>query len=234
MSNPKDEPVDFDDLLALDAGSPEVASEAPKAAQPATQDPPQGDPDDAPEPTPDAPTPAPSTSPNSPTTEETPEQRRIRELEAALAAPLPTAESEPEAEEKTEEQRYIEELEHRLAQRNTQILESAPERFIEDSGPGQKVLIHFLEDGFMGFGQIWSKGQEIEVVVGSDAWKRSVDSQGKSWLDLRNDLSGQRKRYGKIMFAEGPYAWREGEEFDVTVAKADARRGRRVPAPTVV
>lgn len=211
MADPKDQPVDFDDLLALTDDEEQATPEAPS---------------DDPEPEAEEPeAPAPTSDPG-----ETPEQKRIRELEAALAAPLP----EGIDEEETPAQKRIKELEDQLARRNTMILDRAPETFVADSGPGEKILIHFLEDGFTAFGQVWSKGQEIEVVVGSENWKRTLNRSGTSWLDRRNDPTAQRLRYGKIMFAEGPYKWRSGEEFDVTVAQADVRRGRRVPAPTAV
>ena len=159
-------------------------------------------------------------------------QQRIEDLKQAL---LNTPEPEPEAAEPSEEElEEIKDLEDQIAKRNNaRITSAAPAAFSDTShDEGKDVLvIHFLEDGFSAFGAVWSKGQEIEIVKGSPEWNRTLDINGESWLDLVNNPQGQRRKWGKIFFAQGEYEWVEGEEFDVLTAKADVRRRRGVPLP---
>lgn len=155
--------------------------------------------------------------------EETPEQRRIRELEAALAEPDP----EPEIPELTPEQIRIAELEALLAEKQERIATNSAVQYGAQDG-GERILIHFLEDGFMAFGNIWYRGQEVEVSVNSREYAATVRN-GQSWIDLRDDFAGQVERYGSHKFASGPFRPRKGEVFNDDVAAEDRRRGRRVP-----
>jgi hypothetical protein len=156
--------------------------------------------------------------------EETPEQRRIRELEAALAEPEP----EPEVIELTPDQIRIAELEALLAEKQERIASNSAVQYGDAADDGERILIHFLEDGFMAFGNIWYRGQEVEVSVNSREYAATV-RDGHSWLELRDDFGGQVERYGSHKFASGPFRPRKGEVFTDDVAAEDRRRGRRVP-----
>jgi hypothetical protein len=113
-------------------------------------------------------------------------------------------------------------------------------------------LIHFLEDGLTFAGQVWFRGQEIELDRGSLRWQ-----QAQPWINL--DDFAQVRRFGKVMFRKGPWpgvryvdALREGgyqqlgplreggEEIHgpsvEQLLQAEAReraRGRGVPRPQV-
>lgn len=165
--------------------------------------------------------------------EETPTQRRIRELQEALAEPDP----EPETEALSEEERLIRDLEDQLARKRGAQSTTVAYDTAED---GEKILLHFLEDGFSIAGSIWYRGQEVEFVVGSDAYKQQQDRNGKSWLDLVNDTAGQYKRWGRQMFAAGPWPGRAWDDFShltdpeeirqaEQAAEAERRRGRKAP-----
>lgn len=167
--------------------------------------------------------------------EETPAQRRIRELEAALAEPDPVYEDPEE----TEEERRIKELEDLLAKKRAARLENAPTQY-EAAGSGEKILIHFVEDGFTFGGRVWFRGQEVEFEVGSKAHLQQKDRSGASWLDLADDPMAQVARFGKHYFSSGPWKGRPWgdltgltNEQDIVnaqnAARAEARRNRAAP-----
>ncbi len=161
--------------------------------------------------------------------EKTAAQKRIDELKATLEA-TPEPEPEPVEEEiSDEEKEEIKNLEDQIARRNNARLDSREPKGFAEAKSKDTILIHFVEDGFSAFGTVWNKGQELEISPGSPEFQRTQDINGDSWLDLRTDNAAQRRRWGKVMFAEGPYEWVEGEEFDVIVARADVRRKRGVP-----
>jgi zinc ribbon protein len=115
-------------------------------------------------------------------------------------------------------------------------------------GGTETVLIHFLADGFTAFGNVWMRGQEIELWPGHPRWR---EAQG--WITL--DVSGQYARYGRQMFGSGPWpgakSYTQGaghfqqlgqlsgqgvvsQPTEEELARADAKekqRGRRVPMP---
>lgn len=190
-------------------------------------------PDDAPGPDPTSPTePAQPTAPTPP------------------SAPAPTIPAEPSAQEL-----LIKQLEDQLARaRGKQDLEPVYDT-AADLGSGETVVIHFLENGFTALGQIWYRGQEIEFVPGSRAYKDTFDRHGQSWLDLRHDEFRQVEKYGEIMFRSGPWPGKTytdgaGSPLDFQLkpvrsgdrpimpptqdelhaaAQAEARRARRAP-----
>jgi hypothetical protein len=120
--------------------------------------------------------------------------------------------------------------------------------------PGQapanadKVLIHFLVDGFSAFGNVWYRGQEIEVWPGHPRWR-----EAQSWINL--DAAGQYSRYGRQIFGPGPWPGAQSytlgaghfqplkqvggdgsvaqptEEELLRADAAERQRGRRVPLP---
>lgn len=172
---------------------------------------------------------------------ETDAQRRIRELQAALDAPMPEP-SDPvykPAAELTDEERQIRDLEDRLAQRRAK---EAEERGVTyaDQEEGETLLIHFLTDGFTFGGQSWYRGQEVEFVIGSEAYEQTKDRNGKTWLDLVDDIDAQYKRWGTQVIARGPWRGRQWDDFShlsdpdevkaaQAAAEAERRRSRRAP-----
>ncbi len=117
---------------------------------------------------------------------------------------------------------------------------------------GETVLIHFIEDGFTFAGQVWYRGQELEIGPAHPRWE-----QARGWILL--DRMGQAERYGKQYFERGPWPGRRsyldgadgfqrlsaGKDADgnpVTFAgpgeqalrqadEMERRRGRAVPGP---
>lgn len=172
--------------------------------------------------------------------EETPAQKRIRELEAELAAPAPvfTISGKPEAE-LTEEERQIRDLEDKVAKRRAAEMEAAPEQFAP-AATGETLLLHFLEDGITFSGRSWYRGQEVEFEIGGKAWEQQKDRNGNSWLDLVDDIDAQYDKWGKQMFARGPWRGKPWGDFDHITdpeeraqaeagAKAEQRRNRAAP-----
>lgn len=94
----------------------------------------------------------------------------------------------------------------------------------------EPILIHFLEDGFTAFGQVWYRGQELEVAKPSKHYDLTVDRTGASWLDLVGPAGEmeQARRYGRIMFRAGPWP---GDSHDDPEAAAAERKRRRQPPP---
>lgn len=175
---------------------------------------------------------------------ETSEQKYIRELEEALARPAPEPQEEDEEDfvptsKLSPEQQRIRELEDQLTRKLAAEAESAAPRYDTTPAKGETILLHFLVDGFTAAGVIWYRGQEVEFVVGSEAYKQQFDRNGKSWLDLLDDPSGQYKRYGQQYYARGPWpgrAWDDDSNLSPeeaaaakVAAEAERRRGRRAP-----
>lgn len=125
-----------------------------------------------------------------------------------------------------------------------------PLRYVPSQSP-DSILIHIVEDGFTFAGQVWMRGQELEIGPDHPRWE-----EVQRWINM--DDFAQMDRYGKIRFRKGPWPGRrsytEGAgSFDPIMigsgenavryagpkveelAQADARerqRGRAVPAPT--
>lgn len=172
--------------------------------------------------------------------QETPEAKRIRELEETLNAPSPA--HGVDAAELTPEQQRIRELEDRLARKVAAEREAAGPQYEEYVEDGEKILIHFLEDGFTFSGVMWYRGQECEFVVGSKAYEQQKDRNGNSWLDLRDDVEGQYARYGKQYFASGPWRGRpwgdttgltDPNEIAAARAVGDRERARNRAVPVL-
>lgn len=105
----------------------------------------------------------------------------------------------------TPEQREIKFLRDQLARLSgKQDVEPVYEEPAQD---GEVILIHFLEDGLTVNGRIMFRGEELEFVVGSQAYKDTFNKLGQSWLDLRHDEFAQIDKFnkGKIMFRAGPW-----------------------------
>lgn len=84
-------------------------------------------------------------------------------------------------------------------------LESKPAAVRSEAKPGDKIRIHFLEDGLSALGKVWYRGEELEFIVGSRPYEDTFNRRGETWLDLRLDEFKQVDRFGKIMFREGPW-----------------------------
>lgn len=161
--------------------------------------------------------------------EETPAQKRIRELKEQLDKPLPTPkarEVEPDVPE-TPEEREIKELESKLAVRNAKILEDAEESYRPIKG--ETIVIHVEMDGFTEFSRVWLRGQNIHIT--EQDYKRTLDRRGNSWLDTHvNDPELQYQKWGGVYIGPGEFKPRPGEApFEDAVAVEDARRQGRVP-----
>lgn len=89
------------------------------------------------------------------------------------------------------------------------------------------ILLHFVEDGFTADGAVWVRGQELEYPLDSPEYEQTKDRNGDSWLDLVTDESAQIDRFGKVMFREGPWPYKDYE--DEAAAKAEKKRGRKPP-----
>lgn len=115
----------------------------------------------------------------------------------------------------------------------------------------EAILIHFVDDGFTFAGQVWMRGQEIEIGPDHPRWE-----EAQRWINM--DDFQQMEYYGKIRFRKGPWpgkrSYADGADgFESVMVgqgesatkyqgpsvkellEADARerrRGRAVPAPT--
>lgn len=144
------------------------------------------------------------------------------------------------------EERAERDRQHAEAMAAARAFENAPP--VYQRTEGEAVLVHFIEDGLTAFGQVWFRGQEIEIGPGHPRWE-----QARGWILL--DRNGQIERYGKQYFAPGPWPGRRsyldgadsfeqlatgdkkgkfagpGEEALRQADEAERRRGRAVPAP---
>lgn len=76
----------------------------------------------------------------------------------------------------------------------------------EGLGAEDNIVIHFVNDGLTALGQVWYRGQDLEIAPGSPAYRETCDRNGKSWLALRGDPAAQEARWGREYFREGPWA----------------------------
>jgi hypothetical protein len=127
----------------------------------------------------------------------------------------------------TPEQQRIRELEHQLAIQTAAKLDSGEleEQEEPEAANPNNILIHFLEDGFVGCGRVWYRGQELEFTPGSRAHEETKNRRGESWLDLTE--MEQARRWGKIMFRRGP--WPGDKYADEDAQKAERQRRRAAP-----
>lgn len=154
----------------------------------------------------------------------TAEQLRIQELEAALADLDAAEDAELEL---TPEQKRIAELEALLAEKEeARFARQAPTE-AASAASGDKILFHFKKDGLLVLGNIWLRGQEVEIEVGSPAYQRTLNANGESWLDLLGDEAAQYEKWGDHYIGSGPFIPRRDEKFEDEVAKEDTRRRRR-------
>lgn len=130
------------------------------------------------------------------------------------------------------------EAEDRQARINNELLiqaERKTDRFDNSrkGGTGEIILFHVVRDGVTAFGDVWYRGQEIEIEVGTAAYKRTLDKNGDSWLDIVGDEEAQYIRWGERRFARGEFRPRPGERFEDALVSMDQRRKRTVPVVAV-
>ena len=75
---------------------------------------------------------------------------------------------------------------------------------------GEFADIHFIADGLTAFGNVWVRGQSLQIRVGGDTWQTTVDASGKSWLE--KSRFDQIETYGEHLFDYGlwPFDLDEG------------------------
>ena len=158
----------------------------------------------------------------SPEGADTPEQIRIRELEAQIAAfaAVPVEKSET-----------VKNLEHTLALRANSAALSAHETLeevIEDDP--NVIMIHVLDTGISFADRVWNYGQSVGFKRGGKAYQDTVDRNGVSWLD---DLSAkaQYARFGKIVIGVGPYY---GPAFNDEIERLDEKRKLAAPVINII
>jgi hypothetical protein len=131
----------------------------------------------------------PSTPPKDVVAEETPEQKKIEELEAKLALLMSRLETPVD-----------------VGQAPTP--EVVEEKVSDDDG--KTIVIHVLEDGFTAIGRTWYRGQELTFTVGTQQYENN-----KVWLNQTKQ--DQYRRWGKPMFDHGPWPggdWLDREDLD--------------------
>lgn len=170
----------------------------------------------------------------------------------AMDAPAPTGpvsleDARPKpASQLTPEERAERDRQHAEALRTGREFDSVPAVYVPPEG--ETVIIHFVEDGFTFAGQVWYRGQEIEIGPAHPRWP-----QVTGWIML--DKYQQVERYGRQFFDRGPWPGRRsyldgagsfqqltaedkkstfagpGEEALRQADEAERRRGRAVPGP---
>ena len=78
------------------------------------------------------------------------------------------------------------------------------------------ILLHFLEDGFNALGNVWYRGQELRIVKDGPEYNSTIDRNGNTWLDMLDDDQTQYRRFGKKMFARGPWPGKRWDEVSVS------------------
>ena len=116
------------------------------------------------------------------------------DLQAAAQQVKPAAVLSPE-------ERAEREAQHMAAMQAAAAFERAPQIFADDTSK-ERILIHFLEDGLTFAGQVWLRGQELEIGPENPRWQSAL-----RWITL--DRWGQIDRYGKHMFDTGPWPGRK-------------------------
>lgn len=121
-------------------------------------------------------------------------------LETSLRAPaaVPAARPKPAAE-LTPEERAERDRQHAAALAAARQFEQAEPTYAPTEG--EAVLIHFVADGFTAFGQVWFRGQEMEIGPGHPRW-----AEARRWITLNR--FEQVDRYGEQKFDFGPWPGR--------------------------
>lgn len=114
---------------------------------------------------------------------------QVMDMEAVLAPPKP-------ADELTPEEKQQREIEHQQALSLNAAMdrESVPDF---QSSTGDKIVIHFVDDGFTALGHVWLRGQQIAIGPDHPRWPDAI-----RWINMTPDE--QINTYGKQHFARGP------------------------------
>jgi hypothetical protein len=67
---------------------------------------------------------------------------------------------------------------------------------------GETVLIHFIADGLTAFGQVWFRGQELEIGPGHPRW-----AEARRWITMTR--MQQVEKWGEQKFDSGPWPGRK-------------------------
>lgn len=83
-----------------------------------------------------------------------------------------------------------------------------------------ELVFHVLHDGFTVLGAVWYRGQEIGIKNGSAYDQLSRDIAGHAWYEMTPET--QMDRFGRVMFAVGPWPYSDPTEVmtDDDYAKA--------------
>jgi len=171
----------------------------------------------------------------------------------SINAEVVTSEDRPTAEQMrpppavTDQERAERERKHMEAVAAAARFEHTPVTYEPPSDGG--VLIHFIEDGLTAFGQVWYRGQELQIGPSSSRW-----AEAQQWVTLNRNQ--QLERWGKHFFEPGPWPGRRGYSHEdvayeqlstvdkkgqfagprpeelAAAEEAERRRGRGIPAPT--
>ena len=120
-------------------------------------------------------------------------------LQASPLAGAATASRPKPAAELTPEERAERERQHAAALAAARRFEQAEPTYVPTEG--EAVLIHFVADGFTAFGQVWFRGQEMEIGPGHPRW-----AEARRWITLSR--FEQIDRYGEQKFDFGPWPGR--------------------------
>lgn len=165
-------------------------------------------------------------------------------MDAQQPAPGQVTRPKPAAE-LTPEERAERERQHAAAVAAARRFEQAQPEFVPTDG--EAVLIHFIADGFTAFGEVWFRGQELEIGPEHPRW-----AEARQWITLSR--FEQIDRYGEHKFDQGPWPGRPyadaagsfeqlmtgpkdnpvpvpvpGQEELARAQDAERRRGRAVP-----
>lgn len=113
----------------------------------------------------------------------------VMDMTAALEPPKPAGELTPE-------EKAQRDLEHQqaLAANAAFDREAAPDF---EPSRGERLVIHFVDDGFTALGHVWMRGQQISIGPDHPRWPDVI-----RWISLTPEQ--QMNVYGKQFFAAGP------------------------------
>lgn len=81
----------------------------------------------------------------------------------------------------------------------------------------QKILIHFVEDGFTALGKVWLRGETLEIGPDHPRWDGA-----RGWV--RKTKQEQVQSYGRVFFDAGPWPYAQhaaGTELPLSNAAVD-------------
>lgn len=125
------------------------------------------------------------------------------------------------------DERIARDRQHTEALANIARAEAAIQPLAAQPDPSpRKIRIHFVDDGLTWAGQVWQRGQEIEIGPEHPRWESAL-----TWITLTKEQ--QVARYGRVMFDTGPWPGRAlppGTELPLPAASADRFVASALPA----